>query len=74
MTDMTLSTAMTPATPTPRSAGTDRRKRFARGVLLPGQIISLLVLVVPLLIALGMSFTAWSPTRGSIFAAAFIGL
>ena len=43
-------------------------------MLLPGQVISLLVLVVPLLIALGMSFTDWSPTRGSIFDAAFIGL
>lgn len=60
--------------PAPATTGPDRRKRFAQGVLLPGQIISLLVLVVPLSIALAMSFTGWSPTRGSILDAAFIGL
>ncbi|WP_246287818.1 carbohydrate ABC transporter permease [Desulfolutivibrio sulfoxidireducens] len=40
---------------------------------LPGQIVSVLVLVVPLLVALYMSFTDWSPTRGSLFDAEFVG-
>jgi len=40
---------------------------------LPGQIVSLIVLVVPLLVALYMSFTDWSPTRGGLFDASFVG-
>jgi len=46
---------------------------IARALALPGQIISLLVLVTPLLVAFYMSFTDWSPTRGSLFDAAFVG-
>ncbi|QJT11215.1 sugar ABC transporter permease [Oceanidesulfovibrio marinus] len=41
---------------------------------MPGQIVSVLVLVVPLLVAFYMSFTDWSPTRGSLFDAGFTGL
>ncbi|EFK06987.1 ABC transporter, permease protein [delta proteobacterium NaphS2] len=44
-----------------------------RFLMLPGQIVSLLVLVVPLIVALYMSFTDWSPTRGSLFDAQFVG-
>lgn len=40
---------------------------------MPGQIVSVLVLVVPLLVALYMSFTDWSPTRSSLFDASFVG-
>ena len=39
----------------------------------PGQIVSLVVLVLPLLVALYMSFTDWTPTRGSLFQASFVG-
>jgi multiple sugar transport system permease protein len=46
---------------------------MARFLTLPGQIVSILVLVVPLLVALYMSFTDWSPTRGSLFEAQFVG-
>lgn len=42
-------------------------------LMLPGQVVSLLVLVMPLLVALYMSFTDWSPTRGSLFEAGFVG-
>ncbi len=54
--------------------GAGRRRRFVRGLMLPGQLISLFVLVVPLLVALALSFTTWSPTRGSLFDASFEGL
>ncbi|MDR1546452.1 MAG: ABC transporter permease subunit [Deltaproteobacteria bacterium] len=40
----------------------------------PGQIVSLVVLIMPLLVALYMSFTDWSPTRSSLRDAAFTGL
>ena len=60
-----------------RAVKVSRRKRDNLGIVrylaLPGQIISLVVLVVPLLVALYMSFTDWSPTRGSLFNAPFIG-
>jgi multiple sugar transport system permease protein len=46
---------------------------MAKFLTLPGQIVSVLVLVVPLLVALYMSFTDWSPTRGSLFNAQFVG-
>ena len=46
---------------------------IARLLTLPGQIVSVLVLIVPLLVALYMSFTDWSPTRGSLFDAQFMG-
>jgi multiple sugar transport system permease protein len=46
---------------------------LARFLTLPGQIVSVLVLIVPLLVALYMSFTDWSPTRGSLFDARFVG-
>ena len=57
---------------TPDGAG--RQRRFVRGLMLPGQLISLFVLVVPLLVALALSFTTWSPTRGSLLDANFEGL
>lgn len=40
---------------------------------MPGQVISVIVLIGPLLVALYMSFTDWSPTRGSLLAAPFVG-
>jgi multiple sugar transport system permease protein len=43
-------------------------------LMLPGQIVSLVVLVLPLLVAFYMSFTDWTPTRGSLLQAAFVGL
>jgi multiple sugar transport system permease protein len=43
-------------------------------LILPGQIVSVVVLVVPVLVALYMSFTDWSPTRGSLPDAGFVGL
>ena len=46
---------------------------IARIFTVPGQVVSVLVLVVPLLVALYMSFTDWSPTRGALFDASFIG-
>lgn len=46
---------------------------FGRRLSLPGQIISLAVLVIPLLVALYMSFTDWSPTHGSLRNASFVG-
>ncbi len=57
------------------TAGRRRRRPIGVGRLmtLPGQIISILVLIVPLLVALYMSFTDWSPTRGSLLAASFVG-
>src|SRR3984957_6647535 len=39
----------------------------------PGQIVSLVVLVLPLLVALYMSFTDWTPTHGSLLNASFVG-
>jgi len=39
----------------------------------PGQAVSVIVLVLPLLVALYMSFTDWSPTRGSLLDAQFVG-
>lgn len=51
-----------------------RTARFGRTLMLPGQIISAVVLVLPLLVALYMSFTDWSPTRGSLVDAELVGL
>lgn len=48
-------------------------KGLVRLLTLPGQIVSLMVLVVPLLVALYMSFTDWSPTRGTLIDATFVG-
>jgi multiple sugar transport system permease protein len=50
-----------------------RRKTLGKALLLPGQLISVFVLVVPLLVAFYMSFTDWSPTRGALTSARFIG-
>lgn len=50
-----------------------RRVRFTRSLAAPGQLISIFVLVFPLLVALVMSFTIWSPTRGSLLDASFEG-
>ena len=51
-----------------------RRKTLGKVLLLPGQLISVFILVVPLLVAFYMSFTDWSPTRGALTSAQFIGL
>lgn len=56
------------------ATGRSPRSSVGRWLVVPGQIISLVVLVVPLLVALYMSFTDWSPTRGSLLAAPFVGL
>ncbi len=48
--------------------------RIGLYLTLPGQIVSVLVLVVPLLVALYMSFTDWTPTRGSLLAAQLVGI
>jgi multiple sugar transport system permease protein len=48
-------------------------RAVARIFTLPGQVVSVLVLVLPLLVALYMSFTDWTPTRGSLFDASFVG-
>lgn len=57
----------------PPTSGKGGRFPLGRFLLLPGQIISLAVLVVPLLVAFYMSFTDWSPTRGSLTSAGFVG-
>lgn len=65
-----IATASAPAA-TPRRGSS--RKAVARLFLMPGQILSLLVLIVPLVVALYMSFTDWSPTRGSLLDARLVG-
>ncbi|MXN17819.1 ABC transporter permease subunit [Pseudooceanicola sp. GBMRC 2024] len=72
MTDLTQTRAhLAP----PAAASPPRpRKPALRWLVLPGQIISFFVLVLPLLVALYMSFTDWSPTRGSLLEARFMGL
>jgi multiple sugar transport system permease protein len=60
--------------PTSADTARARRARFARSLAAPGQLISIFVLVFPLLVALAMSFTVWSPTRGSLLDASFEGL
>ncbi|MDR2142215.1 MAG: sugar ABC transporter permease [Deltaproteobacteria bacterium] len=49
-------------------------KKQGRIFTIPGQVVSLVVLVTPLLVALYMSFTDWSPTRSSLAEASFMGL
>jgi multiple sugar transport system permease protein len=51
------------------------KKSFALGrvFIVPGQIVSVLVLLIPLAVALYMSFTDWTPTRGSLAEANFTG-
>jgi multiple sugar transport system permease protein len=61
-----------PAPDTPRPPRNGARA-VALALTVPGQVVSLLVLVLPLLVALYMSFTDWSPTRGSLFDAEFVG-
>jgi len=48
-------------------------KGISRYMTLPGLLVSLLVLVIPLLVALYMSFTDWSPTRGGLLESNWIG-
>jgi len=62
-----------PAAVTGAAKAARRPNSVARILALPGQVISLLVLVVPLIVAFYMSFTDWSPTRGSLFQANFVG-
>ena len=58
----------------PSSRSVPRRSiGLGRVMTLPGQVVSILVLIVPLLVALYMSFTDWSPTRGSLLEAQFVG-
>jgi len=52
----------------------DTGRRLAARLLLPAQLVALLVLVGPLLLALVMSFTDWTPTRGGLLDASWIGL
>jgi len=52
----------------------DDPRHLRRGLLLPVRAVALLVLVAPLLFALGLSFTGWSPTQGSVWNASWIGL
>ena len=61
--------------PTEETPAKNKKKGMKLGtaLMLPGQVVSLLVLVMPLLVALYMSFTDWSPTRGSLFDAGFVG-
>jgi multiple sugar transport system permease protein len=56
----------------PRKRKGTGRASLGRMLLLPGQLISLFVLVMPLLVAFYMSFTNWSPTRGPLSSAEFI--
>jgi multiple sugar transport system permease protein len=57
------------------SVGQPRNSQaVGRLLLLPAQIVSVVVLVLPILVALYMSFTDWSPTRGSLLQAEFVGL
>jgi len=56
----------------PRRGGLSRAA-VARILTVPGQTVSLVVLVMPLLVALYMSFTDWSPTRSSLLDAQFLG-
>ncbi|MDR3175077.1 MAG: sugar ABC transporter permease [Desulfovibrio sp.] len=44
-----------------------------RAFTVPGQVVSFLVLVIPLAVALYMSFTDWTPTRGGLAEANFTG-
>ncbi|TDT88729.1 carbohydrate ABC transporter membrane protein 1 (CUT1 family) [Pseudodesulfovibrio indicus] len=62
----------TPSSTSPSGKGLSN-KAIARIFTVPGQVVSVLVLVMPLLVALYMSFTDWSPTRGSLFDAFFVG-
>jgi multiple sugar transport system permease protein len=51
-----------------------KAKNQGRIFTIPGQVVSLVVLVLPLVVALYMSFTDWSPTRSSLRDASFVGL
>ncbi len=68
------------AVPAPRPVedgarkGAQRRANFARALAAPGLTISIVVLVTPLLVALFMSFTDWTPTRGALLSATYAGL
>ena len=67
-------TAVPTKPPAARRAVRPGRFGIGRVLTLPGQMVSVLVLVVPLSVAFYMSFTDWSPTRGSLFDAVFVGL
>ena len=56
----------------PKAKGLSK-KAIGHILTVPGQVVSVIVLVFPLLVALYMSFTDWSPTRGSLFDASFVG-
>ena len=65
-----------PLAEAPAGGRAPRRRRLSIGLCLtlPGQVFSILVLVAPLLVSLYMSFTDWSPTRGSLMDAQLTGL
>jgi len=82
MSDQVLSTgphvainAIAAETPrrSPAAPAAGQRARFARLLALPGQAIAVVVLVLPLVVALAMSFTDWTPTRGSLREASWVG-
>jgi multiple sugar transport system permease protein len=64
--------AAAPGAPAPGAPAKPRNQ--GRLFTVPGQIVSLVVLVMPLVVALYMSFTDWSPTRSSLRGAGFVGL
>ena len=51
-----------------------KTRNQGRVFTIPGQVVSLLVLIMPLVVALYMSFTNWSPTRSGLSDASFVGL
>ncbi|NEU99595.1 carbohydrate ABC transporter permease [Bradyrhizobium uaiense] len=67
------STTERPADARSLSISAKRTASPVRFLAAPGQIVSLIVLVLPLLVALYMSFTNWTPTRGSLLNASFVG-
>ena len=63
-----------PAPELPPPAPSSDARNQGRIFTIPGQVVSLMVLVMPLVVALYMSFTNWSPTRSSLRDASFVGL
>ncbi|TVQ98566.1 MAG: sugar ABC transporter permease [Desulfovibrionales bacterium] len=61
------------AVPTPEARGKKSGRGISRYMTVPGLLVSLFVLVIPLLVALYMSFTNWTPTRGTLLEANLIG-
>ncbi len=70
---ITAGVARPPAMSARGATAAEPGARLARFLLLPAQLVALLVLIGPLLLALVMSFTDWTPTRGSLWDASWIG-